>query len=794
MIGAMRSWLPLLALVLLAPAVLARDDEGPTGAAPVKNFSNIHADTDWVVKAFGSAQVAIADGDWASAVRTLQTVIDQRTSREATADAAPYVRAVYGTAVYEGAWIVARHEIARGGSAAIEIYEREFGAAAQALFERAGRRRDPAILRDVAARFLPLAAGRRAALLLVDLALERGDRDAAAEWLGALEDVEAVSTEGKDALAPWRAARIRRQALALARDEDAVPGIEKALTAVDPADGFAIDAVDRRLCAARPSPRDWPTTGGGPDRAALPAPLGSEFKLRWFRGPDAEEGLADTMDPQREEHDRPSLWLPPRAVATDRHLFVSDGQYLHVYDLETGAPIRERASAEFASVRPGGVGEDGPEDRRVRFGLLEGHSLTLQPVSRYSVPTTGGVRDLGPGHLLVAAVPDGDGWPWDRDRTDGQPPRDDHLEAYHWDGTELRYLWRVGGFTGSDEPQDIRLRGGLPDDTRLYGAPAFYRGRFWIAGIRPAQATQDRWEVWVYSIDPATGQVVTRTHLGTGTPMRAGRMDEVIPTSPAAAHGRVVVSTALGILAAVDADDGRVHWIHRYNRNVETERNTRRNRDSRDRGLRTRSFCNEPPILALDRCFVAPTDSNLVLTLFDRPRTRARRLVARGLDMYFVGWNFMPEQIAGVAPGVKGPAALVLVGKGESGSRPGSLVVVYDAVSAGGVTWPRDEERERRRKELWSGGSPTGFGAEPYGRALVTAAEVFVPQAHGIAIYELEDRNGDGSHYLGVLNREDLDESQALVAPERPYGNLIPIPGRGLVSVSATTIAFWERK
>jgi hypothetical protein len=68
-----------------------------------------------------------------------------------------------------------------------------------------------------------------------------------------------------------------------------------------------------------------------------------------------------------------------------------------------------------------------------------------------------------------------------------------------------------------------------------------------------------------------------------------------------------------------------------------------------------------------------------------------------------------------------------------------------------------------------------------------------VPTAQGIVIYEVFDRNGDQSHYLGILNREDIPAGMQ-DAPPQPYGNLIAIPGRGLVAVSATTIAVWARK
>ncbi len=785
----------LVVLLLLGGPAAARDTEAPTGAAPSKNFSNIHDEADWIVKAFASAAADAKKSDWPSAVRTLQTVVDARKSRASPTDAAPYVRAVYGSSVYEGAWIVAHHTIVRGGDEAVAAYEREYGAAAKALLDRAAMRRDTGLLRSVAARFLPTQAGRRTALLLADLALERADFDTALEWIEALEDLESVSGESKDALAPWRAARVRRHAVALARDTKSIPLVAKALAVARPVEGASLDAVPPHLRRPEIHGTGWLTTGGNAARAALPASLGSEFRLAWFRAPSTDDDLTDARDPQRREHDRPSLWLPPRAAATEKHLFVSDGQYLHIYDLATGARLFERDETEYAGMREGGVGEDGDVDRRLRFGLLEGHTLSLHPVRHFRRPAADGtIEDLGAGHLVLAAVPDGDKWSWDRSRSSGPTRRDDHIQAYHWNGERLAYLWRVGGATSRDKASDRAFRGGLPNDTRLYGAPLVYRGRMWVAGVRPAKATQDRWEVWLYAFDPVTGQVATRTHLGTGTPMRSGRMDEVIPSSPAASHGRVVVSTSLGIIAAVDAADGRMRWIHRYDRSVETERGRRRNRDARDRGLRTTSFVNEPPILALDRCYVTPTDSNVVLSTFNRPVRRNRRLVVRARDRYDAGAWFMPEQIAGVAPGgPTWPPSIVLVGKGESGSLPGPMVVVHHALGDDQV-WPQDAERPLRAKELWTGGSPTGFGPEPYGRALVTEAEIFVPQADGIAIYELFDRDANGSHFLGLLNRDDMDTATAKQAPPRPFGNLIPIPGQGIVAVSATTVAFWKRK
>ena len=777
----------LLLLAIAGAPAFGRDREDrPARHTPQKNFSHLHDDAEWIVRAFTAAETAADAGDASGVVRALQPVIDQRTSRESAGDAAPYVRAVHGSATYEGAWLVARHRIQAMGDAGVAAYTREFGASASALYTRGAQRRDVGALEQVARRFLGLPAGRRAAFLLIDLAIERGDVDAALGWLEDLEDLEASSSESEEALAPWRTARIARVAGLVGRDAKAAEAIRERLASIHAGDAAAIDPIPQALRARPAAPTTWETTGGNAARNAVPAPLGGKLTLRWFRGPSDLERMADGADPVRRDHDRPSLWLPPRAVANDKHLFVSDGQALHVIDLATGASVLDdSAQGAYPGARSEGIGTDTGEDRRIRFGLLEGHTLTIHPVANYRRvdPRTERGVSLGAGWLVFAAVPDGGDWSWDRARRAGHDARDDHIQAFHWNGTRLVRLWRIGG-TGAPSQ-----RGGLPYDTRLYGAPLLYQGRVWVAGIRAAKATQDSWEGWLFAFDPSTGRVVSSTHLGTGTPMRTGRMDEVIPTSPAAAHGRVVVGTSLGIVAAVDAHDGRVRWAHRYNRAVETERGTMRNRDRRDPGLRTSSFMNEPPILAGGRCYLTPTDSEDLLILFDRPRLGLRALVSEARPRDLGNAKHMVEHIAGVDTRAKEGRAgsLVLIGQGQGGDPPGPILTVYDAGTPN-LAWPREA---KELHALWDGISPTGYGAQPYGRALLTASEIYVPQEHGIAVFELEDRNGDGTHFLALLDEGAFDPKIRAAVKGRPYGNLIPIPGKGLVAVNATSIAFW---
>nr|MDJ0976385.1 hypothetical protein [Planctomycetota bacterium] len=105
---------------------------------------------------------------------------------------------------------------------------------------------------------------------------------------------------------------------------------------------------------------------------------------------------------------------------------------------------------------------------------------------------------------------------------------------------------------------------------------------------------------------------------------------------------------------------------------------------------------------------------------------------------------------------------------------PGPIVASRDAIS-GGRTWEHP--------------GPTLFALEPYGRGLVTEREAFVPTRGGIAIFDLGKRGADlGVLEVGMLPRDMRDEFPV------PYGNLIPIPGRGLIALSATTITFWRKR
>lgn len=736
-----------IALCAVAPLHAERDHPGAAPATPQQNFSDIHDSVEWVDRAFREAQRAAEKNDWTLAVHKLQTVVEAVADRERPSNAAPYVRSVRGRTVYEGAWLVAHHTLVRYGAPCLSAYKTEFGTQAQEELERALREGRSDGLVALARQYLVLPSGRRAALLLSDMALERGQYDEALEWLELLEDLEAVSTEPKATLDKWRNARLARHARALA-DPEEHETVHAALTRRaqrrdEPDHGLEALPFTGRARAARPT--HWATTGGNAARSAVPPSLGSDFKLAWYRSARAHGDLADSQDPADKGARQPSTWLPPRSIVMPAGVFVSDGVHLNLYDLQKGRPLARRRFTDATD-----VGHDVDGDRRTRFGWLEGHSLT-------------GIVDAEGTTWIYATVPDGRRFEGTQ-ANETPRPRDDRLEALAWDGQSLKARWVAGGLSNSK---------GMPDDVRLYGAPVHYRERLWIAGMRPSGTSSDRWEAWLFALNPSTGAVVLRTHIGTGTPIRPTRQDEVIPTSPAASRGRVVVSTSLGIVAAMDARDGRVRWAYRNDRDIKSARRFRGRQSPQDQMPRDSSFANEPPVLAGERCYVAPTDGQNLYILFNRPIGRERMLESQKLHQKESFSNFQAEAIAGVVAHPKdGSPLIVVVGQGENRTTPPPVVVTR-------TVWPP--------RFRWSAPTSTGLGAYTFGRALVTQGEVFVPTRAGIQVYDLAT-----GKERALLDLEDVPEAVRPDLP-RPYGNLVPVPGKGIVAVSTTSISYWKR-
>ena len=357
-----------IAALAAAPAGRAGDGARRAGAPPTENSSYVQDDDQGVRKALSDADKARQAGDPVAEVRALQRLVEGAPSAVvAVGDAAGE------SGVFEGAARVAHHRVAHAGGALAEAYEREFGRRAAELLAAGVALRDAHRIQDAADLFLPTAAGRQAALLLSDLALEAGADDAALGWLERLEDLEEVAPpEAAAETARWRKARLDRLAVALAANAATLPRVRAALETGDAGPGPA--PGDLRQVPESP---DWPTLRGDAARSRVPAPLRDPLELAATEGLH-RTGLAVSLrdEPGKGRGARPSPWIPPQAVVSGGRAYVSDGRTLRVFDVASG-----RLVLAPVALSPGGRTDDGPgtraRDARRTYGWIEGHGLTV---------------------------------------------------------------------------------------------------------------------------------------------------------------------------------------------------------------------------------------------------------------------------------------------------------------------------------------------------------------------------------------------------------------------------------
>lgn len=749
----------LVCAVALAGTRPAHAGEGERRRAepPADNVSHVPADDPVARRAFLAVTEAMTRGQVAEAARALQAAatLDKGLLWPVSSDREG--------GVFESVATVAHHRVLSMGAAVFAAYEREFGPRAGALLEDAVARRDEGALATAFDRYAPTEAGRRAALLLAVLATERGDADAALGVLERLEDLEdAAAPDVAPRLAPSREARRRLVARTLAATPEAEARILTRLSRLTPGEdvigGEGVEAVTSADVVAPPRPSSWPTSGGGPARTGASQPVPGDLVLSAFEEFTVPEHPPLGEVEARGRAQRPSPWIPPRAVVAGDRVVVHDGRRLHLLSLAT-FKLTTRAPFPLLPDEPAAPpGRRGVPARRA-FGLIEGFGLTIQRDVGAHEGTDRGDRgdtvfahvpaEIGDGSALVQP-PDARAW---RDR----------VVAVRLTPSGPRRLWVAGG---------PGLPPGLPEGMRLCGAPLLYAGALHVVGQRGADAAADLLEAWHVALDPATGALRSAVLLGTGRPLRRKRADEAMPAPCAGARGRVYVVTSLGIAAAVDARSGRTLWAYRYDRGrPDGDDEGRRLVDDLEAADRRSSFFNAPPRALGSDVVFAPTDSRHVFCVRGRPSGPARQMTRWKLHRTEDTRNLAIEHVAAVTEATRSrPALVVAVGQGygvDPLHDPFTCVVAIDARS-GRVRWER---------ALPFGGVP-----EPFGEAAVAGDDVFVPTAHGIARYALDD----GADGPPVLVRERLGDVEV-------FGNVVPVAGEGLLCVAPALVVRFTR-
>jgi outer membrane protein assembly factor BamB len=269
-----------------------------------------------------------------------------------------------------------------------------------------------------------------------------------------------------------------------------------------------------------------------------------------------------------------------------------------------------------------------------------------------------------------------------------------------------------------------------PDDGTwsFDGAPVAADGNVYIA-MRNSDVTP---RVYVASFDAATGRREWRTSIAAADTPAAGRGDEITHTLLTLVGDRLFINTNLGVVAALDAGDGRLCWLRRYDR---TERNLLP-------PLPTH-FDRDPAPCVYDRgtLFVAPADTPAVFAL-DADSGRALWSLYSLSDV---------THLAGVASGT--------------------------LVAAGHRLWAIDALTGRVRF-VWPESEHAGLRG--FGRAVVAGSEIFWPTREQVYVFDLT---------TGQPSRRPIEVSSIT---ERG-ANLVAAEGRLLVAGPERMMAFGPR-
>jgi cellulose synthase operon protein C len=303
-------------------------------------------------------------------------------------------------------------------------------------------------------------------------------------------------------------------------------------------------ALERLLAAAhdwpaKPTPVDWPTFAGSHSRSTIAAPLGHDLVPTWKEpisltppkyvrvvrliqgGRGAESIVKDEPDAAVRESQRPLSCYP---IVTGGTILFADGVGIHAADLATGKPV----------ITPDGLlhrNESADDSGQVPLGVSGG---AAHGVPRLTLDANDGVVYARVGTLATShgqATPAGVG---------------DRLI-----GLDLR---REGLLTFQSSREDSA--------SAFDGAPISDGGRVFVA-MRRSDITP---HAYVACFDSATGIRQWLTPIGAADTISGGTGDEITHNLLTLVENRVYFNTNLGLVAALDRDNGDICWISRYDR------------------------------------------------------------------------------------------------------------------------------------------------------------------------------------------------------------------------------------
>ncbi|MHC5108566.1 MAG: outer membrane protein assembly factor BamB family protein [Planctomycetota bacterium] len=545
------------------------------------------------------ADDGIARRDWKFAIDSLQRVIDDR---ERSLVVRPDTKASLGK-LYESVRNVAMSRLSRLPPDAVSAYRVLYDGKAKSMYERALRRHDTDLLRELVDRYLLTSIGDQASDLLASWLLDDGRP---ADALSVLNDVK---THLHDADVSPRDLAVKRAAalMLLNRTTEA----KYALKHIAPVAGtrdpsVVLDALDSP--AARTigfaeleiASNSWSVEGGSAARAGRMTPVSPTLQgaIPWRYELDAEDENywrpLVTDDPTG-----PLVQPPGKLAAQNGLLFVRTPERCSALDLDT---LAEKWSTPF----------------RARSMKDPTESPSNTTITRAELDNDYAAWSVSAGLGKVFALQR-----WTRRGTGSGRPNIRLVNTYH------TWLTAFDQETGAKVWQAARNEA-FPHplaDAEIRALPIVVNGRLWV----PYQRQRD---LHLACLDAETGEVIRTLLLCTlptaGTPVWQ-------PLSLAHADGTIYVSVGEGVLVAARASDGVLLWANEFGESVSNPADPVRERPP--------NRLVSAPIVARGRVFVAPVESDELVVfaadrgsiLWRRPLNGASYLVGVDDGLVFLG-------------------------------------------------------------------------------------------------------------------------------------------------------------
>lgn len=475
-------------------------------------------------------------------------------------------------------------KILQMGPPGLARYRQRVDTTAEAWHRQAVQSRDGALLRQIVDELFCSSWTDQALFALGELALEKGDYDAARRhWERIVPsppsdqptlrlaipdtDLSLTDVRARLVLTSILEGSTERAAGELEAFDRLHPGAEGHLAGRKVAYAPVLSSL---LETSRewPAPRQsapWTTFAGHPSRQATPPKLAAIGGLEWRQTLEAPPALDASVArnlgfrPRRvaEDNDLPLSYYP---VVYRQMALVAGPTGIAAYDLETGKPAWRNPI--FSDVE-GVIGRQRIINRSSvgapRYTLtVHGHRLYARMGSALTSQATESLSSGAPGYVVCLDLEQQGKELWRRSPAE---------EGWAFDGTPVA------------------------DDERVYAA---------------MRRTDVRPQAHVTCLDAETGRTLwTQKVSAAETPAR-GQHDEVTHNLLTLERDALYFNTNLGAVASLDTHDGRIRWITQYRRNSHSDLSRPAAQFYRDL---------TPAVFAHGRLYVAPSDSPSILSL-----------------------------------------------------------------------------------------------------------------------------------------------------------------------------------